>query len=656
MDQKKVGLFGGLIAVLVVVTVLLLVSGSMPPPGEAEDPSRRTHDEFTDRAPTPPGTASDAPAARVVVAKPDSPRTGVTTGRRLIGVLTNFDPELPGEAVLEVRGIAFAAGPGPDPIRATATGDGRFDLDVGRLLAGEPAPSELDIRVNHPAYLPARHRVPTDEEARSRVEIPLRPAAILLGRVLDSGGGPVVGATVSVHEIRADGVDEHPTDIAVAGADGSYRLRAMPARGRLLIVAWSVDLAPDARVIASSSAIESSVEDLVLPAGSAISGRVISSGHGVAGAGLRVGPYPEAGCLSVNDARLVWDGKRVRKGWCRAETTADGAFRLTGLAEGAHQVTVEDVPGVRMHSGFANHLRREVAAPAEDVEFDVTGARVVLRVQSGDETFDDFAFFLEGGDGVTSRGGRKGKSVTLLLAPGATHSLQVFRRGYRAERVTVVAPAKGGEIDLTVPLVVKRPGPTLVLTLRVEEGAPAIDRVGIGGYHPRTERGPVPSWFKDATRSESDGRFRFKEVPAGRWVVIARPGTRWNEPPGHFLFAAAEVVLTDGEEVEVALDAKLGGRLRIAARNPDGAFLNAGCRVLAADGRALAVVFLAQDQSGTTFGNGTLAGRVPNEVDQPLPPGTYRVEFEMEDRHPKAMTVVVNRGETTEVNVVLEKR
>ena len=62
------------------------------------------------------------------------------------------------------------------------------------------------------------------------------------------------------------------------------------------------------------------------------------------------------------------------------------AIDLSGLtewlAETWYFVTVEDVPGVRMHSGFANSLSRRIGAPADGIEFDVTGARVVLSAES----------------------------------------------------------------------------------------------------------------------------------------------------------------------------------------------------------------------------------------------------------------------------------
>ena len=169
------------------------------------------------------------------------------------------------------------------------------------------------------------------------------------------------------------------------------------------------------------------------------------------------------------------------------------------------------------------------------------------------------------------------------------------------------------------------------------------------------EDDPFPDFDGIQTRRLDTGQFRAEGVQPGRYRLVARPGGGWLGNLSYFQQAVTEFRLTAGEEVSLALELRLGGRLRIAVRSPDGRALAAACSVRRADGTLLDVWFFRRDGTTLSAGTGLVAGGA-SEIDRAIPPGRYTIEVSAKG-YPdltRDARVVVNR--TTVIDVTLAPR
>ena len=84
--------------------------------------------------------------------------------------------------------MGWRVGHGIEPIETAVEDDGSFSLDVSSLFAGESRPAELEVRADHPGFVPGSKRVAVDETvarkekgASFEVEIVLFPAGTVTG-------------------------------------------------------------------------------------------------------------------------------------------------------------------------------------------------------------------------------------------------------------------------------------------------------------------------------------------------------------------------------------------------------------------------------------------------------------------------------------------
>src|SRR5262249_4891427 len=157
-------------------------------------------------------------------------------------------------------------------IRTGATGGFRFpNLPEGRyqLFAWQGALAARTVRV---ARLGAGPFGP--------VELRLEAAAIVVGRVIDRGQGPGLGAAV---RLRPAGDDQAPRYVR-SGDDGVFRIEGVPT-GRWIADAYAPGyLSPGGVELDAGRGIP----EIALTRGGAITGRVVDGdGHPVAGAVVR---------------------------------------------------------------------------------------------------------------------------------------------------------------------------------------------------------------------------------------------------------------------------------------------------------------------------------------------------------------------------------
>jgi hypothetical protein len=239
------------------------------------------------------------------------------------------------------------------------------------------------------------------------------------------------------------------------------------------------------------------------------------------------------------------------------------------------------------------------------------------------------------------------------MAPGVKHEIRIGAEGFEPCKITVTAPAAGSESVHEIDLAPLPPRPTLLVMLASSR---PVRRAGFGLYRAGTERGDMPNLMKPDVRAGKDGRFRLERLLPGRYVMVVKPGTTWFESRGHYLPSETEVVLPERGETEVTVAVRLGGRIRITARDAAGKAISAACRVTDSRGRALPVRFVAEGAHGVSWSDTELVEGVANVVDPALLPGRYRVELNLEGHHPWSEEVDVEEGETTNVEGTLSPR
>jgi len=241
---------------------------------------------------------------------------------------------------------------GVEPVATDASG--RFS--IADLVAG--AVRDLTFRAD--GYLPRTMRAvraPTEP----LLEVVLRPAASVRGRVMDGDGRPIEAAKVSIDRsddlpgvAQAEAAGPGGSANAVTDAEGRYVLEGLSA-GSFEIRAWSPrHRASPWTPVAVASGAAMDLPDLVLLPGETLAGRVTT-----------VGGEP------VAEVRVIAGPRATRTG-------DDGAYRLEGLDPGTQTLLFR-------HPRYPAQ-QREVEIHAGDNRLDVAfepGQTVAGRVLAG---------------------------------------------------------------------------------------------------------------------------------------------------------------------------------------------------------------------------------------------------------------------------------
>lgn len=465
--------------------------------------------------------------------------------RRLVEVAGRVLDEA-GDPVAGARVRIARPGASSDP--APTAADGRF----GPLAAGA-AGERVQLSVEHAEYAPALvpQEVP-DLAGVHEVEVVLRRAPRVAGRVRDAAGGPVAGARVAW---TFDGVAGREPATSVSDAEGRFEVPPppVPAPGRqvFLYARHGGALAvADPRTLVPGTPVE-----LTLRGGHAVRGLL----RGPAGLPLARLPVTLALERGGGDASGA-EPQDLRRALLNelgfpglATTTAtDGAFDFADVPPGSYRLRVLGDAGWQpVGAAFG------VTGPLDLGPLTVGGGLALQGV-------------LRGPDGAPLGGG------TIVLRPaddagGIRRAETAPDGGYR---LTGLAPGSYALEALWPPYAPARR--TLDLSadehLDVALEAAARLEVRIAGQE------PYAGWVEVAlgrgagraahrrVLGVADGGFRWDDAPPGEWRVTLRT------PDGRVARAPDTLLLEAGRRTSVSLvleaAAALEGRVRTAAKDP----------------------------------------------------------------------------------------
>ncbi|MCY1069219.1 sigma-70 family RNA polymerase sigma factor [Nannocystis sp. RBIL2] len=425
---------------------------------------------------------------------------------------------------------------------ATISPDGR--VRVPGLLPGS---YKVDVRcegfVSAPSYPPLAIADRSLRELRWEV----RPGQAIRGTVVATTRDPVTAMTVTVNPQVDPSRSNAQSTSGIAEADNAGRFEVkglLPGRYALRVFAGDPPQllqGPEVEVRDGHDLEDIRIE---LPAAGEVRGEV----HDVHG-------------RAIPGARVLLRGPTY------AQTTSldDGSFRLSGLAAGAYQASVnKSYQPLRMHDakdGEAPRVEVETGEAAVlDLVVEAPDGKISGRVVDSDEAAQDDVFVEvlhepeSGSPGATLRDMRW--SMDRGLRPRMTDVDGRFEFGDLPEGTyTLVAHRRdGGEgiverVAVGSEVVVKIAAPgSLVGRVRLPGGG-GPERFSVELRDAATGYQVRDSFFR------TDGTFAFPQVPAGNFVVAV------EAPEGA---GKAEVALATGERGQV--EVTLAGRVTVRGR------------------------------------------------------------------------------------------
>lgn len=215
---------------------------------------------------------------------------------------------------------------------AVTQGDGAFRFRVD-------APQGLYVRCEHPQFATMVAEVPQDG---SQLDLVMAPGFELIGFVTNADRAPVANARVALESVPGE---QRRVVVAMTGPDGRYLFRNIAA-GPVRVVArhpsWQ-PIAEPAFVVGESPRLDLA---FVRPAMAPLRGRVLAAATQTPIAGATIELLPPNQKLGLVDG-------------IAAQSAADGAFLLTGLARGTMRMVVR-------HPEYGAVLRTQQVGIATD--------------------------------------------------------------------------------------------------------------------------------------------------------------------------------------------------------------------------------------------------------------------------------------------------
>jgi hypothetical protein len=440
----------------------------------------------------------------------------------------------------EVRAAAASRGGSGTRIFLTAADAG------GRYRLTLPKESHLVV-ADADGYAPESRLL--DTSLSSTADFALRPAARLAGKVVGKqDGAPVPGAVVLLDNPQ---VWWRPTQDATTDARGAFEFRDLEG-GVFRLSAQKGAQVASPREVELSEADRATEVTIELETGRAITGRALAEGKPVSGARIRL----RQGMISV-------------PGRVRAESGADGSYRVDGVLPGRYQVVGE----AKGHAPAA----LDVSVTADR---DREGADLLLAPET----------VVKGT--VTGPGGQPATGATVMATVIDAGSGSMFGRqgiertdregrfrlgGLVAGKVTLVAsetgvgrvtwgpePVAAGETrEVALALL---PGATVSGLVKYDDGqpAPGVTVVGI----------TAASMSMAQARTDAQGKFELGPLAAGQTMVKAsrKEGLAGMLDMGDMERAQKQITLSGNEAHKgVELVITRGGRsLSGLVVDPDG--------------------------------------------------------------------------------------
>jgi hypothetical protein len=515
-------------------------------------------------------------------------KKGVATGGEPIAIQLEHGIRITGR-VLDTAGEPIAgAEVKARQARARSAGDGSFELTgvatrgddnpFGGAFgaAGPPAPKSLKVSATTSGYLQGEAELELASAGRE-VEIVLKKAPEILGRVVDGDRKPVPGSLVRLTMVMPG---EMPDFI-----DSSWMFQAAGVsdlEGKFRLSGYKADEGRSYRVIADhpsfargesqplrlgadgeGGAAPGEVE-VQLAAMARVTGKVTDGEQGVPGATVRLAKAKEK--QGPGDMGAFFAMMGLPRGGDRAHSGRDGAFRYERLAAGTYTLSAEvagftESPEVNVTVGAGEEREvtlvvdagGEIAGLVADPSGTaISGARVRL-FREPDEVGEDQqarqmfeARKLFGGANKTARSREDGSFRFNGLAKGA-YTIDARREGFSPGELKGLSPG-----DETHRLVLAPAAAIRGTVADAASGAPITSfRVRFAVPGAGLESGMVEGWREF---SDPDGRFARADLdPGEREVQVAAPG---------YAPARKKLALAAGAVVEETFPLATAGRIR----------------------------------------------------------------------------------------------
>lgn len=412
-----------------------------------------------------------------------------------------------------------------------------------------PAPAaDFRIAAIAPRYVTSLRMVARGEAGARPIEILVRPAASVAGKVVDDQRRPLAGVKVRAYDASPRPATGTPSSV-LTGDDGSFTLRRLASAETL-------------RVLASHPDFETlSVGDLGLKPGEARAGLSLSLRRGAVITGVvSAADAPLAGAsVSLSPGRAAYAApprslSQPQWSWPRATTGADGRFRIGGLAPGDYSVTVSKV-------GYAGETRDAAVAEGKgpDPLSIALGPEAVIagsvRGKKGGGVSDQNVSAMAVDATVRSSGSARtlldGSFRIEALKAGVPYNLFMYGSGSNAPKKTVTPPADGVEIVAA--------GAGRIAGRVVDADGHPVPEFQVSALTDRTSGGA--NWVSPVRQdvSSETGEFVLENVPAGALEVsVVAKGYQAARVGG---ITVEEGETRSGVEVRLARGTTLRGRV-----------------------------------------------------------------------------------------------
>ena len=374
-------------------------------------------------------------------------------------------------------------------------------------------------------------------ESLEDIDISLARGGVVRGRVTDTEGKGIPGASVSANPMSSDGPgDERPmvyfsdqVSSAATDSEGRYTLPHLVA-GTHTITAQARDRASSRKngvAVAEGRTIEGM--DFVLGEGEQLAGRVVDSdGNPVAAANVYIYGEDQSSSPITSDS--------------------EGRFQAKGFKAG--QVTVQ-----ASKSGYFGESS-QMRVPATDAVITLKKAgKIIGTVRAkGRDTFPTFTIMAtrKSGEGAMSSYGNQSSDVTgrfEIDVGDGTYTLQAMVPGYAPSDSAPIVVKTGEQVDgVVIDLTV---GATIRGVVTVRGTGAAIEGASV------TYLSPQRQWYgnQSSATTDAEGAFTLEGVPAGTVDVTATHG---QFAQGY----ARGIAVRAGDTAQARIEMGVGGGIR----------------------------------------------------------------------------------------------
>ncbi len=333
---------------------------------------------------------------------------------------------------------AIVDAPGGRRVFTRAGADGSFALRAATS-------GDLRLFALAPGRVPGIRQVSSAEVGTKPVEILLRAAATLSGRVFDESRRPIAGVRIRCYDPEPRTYPVPPPS-AVASEDGSFTLRRVAASETQRLLALHPDFEPFVLADLALKPGESRTGlALTLRRGAVVSGVVTAGGEPLANAEARL----MTGRTTYGAPPRSLSGPFQT--WPHAKTGPDGRFRIAGASPGDYVLYVS-------RTGWATESRDVTIADGKGpdpfsislVPEGVIAGRFVGKKGAPVPDRDVNAQSLDAKERSygSARSGPDGTFRIESLKPGVAYNLFIYGSGPMTPRGTATAPAE--RVDLVV--------------------------------------------------------------------------------------------------------------------------------------------------------------------------------------------------------------